>query len=94
MNQKQIGLRLLLEGGHFVQVILPEAIAEGYVDRWIKGMLKGVIGESVPTPHNPVWAVDTASIKAMHTFDPALMQQAQPFQPSNPPTVFRRSGIA
>lgn len=91
----QVGLRFLLESGHFINVAVTEDEAVKTINNWKEGKLPEVIAHTrVPSPQGSLsWSVRTKAIVAIHTVDLSQMMQGIPAtQPGLPPPSSGMSG--
>lgn len=68
-----VGIRFLLSDGQFFLTVMPEASAKQIIKAWTERQLPFVYGADN-------WAVKMDTVKAIHLFDPAELQQQQPQQ--------------
>ena len=64
---KNIGLRFLLEGGHFVDVCLPQDKAAEIVGNWSRGGLEGRLA-GFDEREKRWWAVELKRVQGIITF--------------------------
>lgn len=78
-----LGLRFILEGSHFLQLVMPENEARKIVKNWRERdprfLEAGVLGSDTP---DLCWAVRLDKIQAMHTFDPRFLESPQALPPA------------
>ena len=84
---KPVGLKFLLDGFSFVQIVLKEEEAKQIVLGYIAGSLKPIIGGTENTLGGGVWAVQTSVIRAIHSV-PVEPVAGAPSQP-----IWNRSGF-
>jgi hypothetical protein len=100
---RPVGLKFILRHGPFLQVVTTQEKAHQIISQIVGGDSPPVVGEAVPEsfpllPASQAWAVTTAEVVAVHTFDIEQPQQ-QTYQkpPYLPPQAFdqqRNSGGA
>ena len=76
-----IGLRFLLNYGHFLQIAISEQEAKQIMQGWSAGTLRPILqGTSPPSGIIPgvAWSIRTECIVAIHTFDLELLEQQRP----------------
>lgn len=80
----RVGLKFMLEGGHFLAVFVEEAFARDVL-RGFKEVPPGDKFSDLVTG-GVMWVVDVDSIVAIHTFQPeqTIQQAQQQFQPAGP----------
>lgn len=71
-----IGVRLLLEYSHFLQIPLAEADANRLIDGWENGHLKGILSSKGFATPGLKWAVRVDKVIGVHTFDLEAQQRA------------------
>lgn len=83
-----IGLRFLLEGSQFLNVVVPVNEAQSMINGWASGEYKRqgqkTLGGQL-APGQGGWALQIDHIKGMHTFDLEPAPQG-PVPPPVPPT--------
>jgi hypothetical protein len=85
-----LGLKFILEGGSFLQILVPEHEAQHIIRSWLSGTLKGIIGNDGAETTGGGWGVDMSRVEAVHTIpveQPATYQpppQPRPVTPVGP----------
>lgn len=79
-EEKAIGVKFLLVGGHFLNVPLPESAAKEFVGHHIQGKLPLVIGGTAHFDNDAmIWSIASKDIVAIHTFDVEELAIAKQF---------------
>lgn len=71
-----VGLKFLLEDGHYLALALKQAEATEILKGWRDGLLKPIIGgtsENSSPFESCAWAIKTDKIKGIHTFNLASL---------------------
>lgn len=84
MSVEMLGLRIMVEGGSYFNVVMPTQDAMQIVKNWSSGMYKvrnvTVIGnfDKPDSDVSGLWAVKVDCITGMHTFNPQSLVQEAP----------------
>jgi hypothetical protein len=82
---KDVGLKFLLQGGHYFMAVLSEKRAKEVHQKWLEGTYKlhgpTIIGESTD---KALWAVDMSQVVGLHTVDVQVQPSAPVPVPATP----------